>query len=294
MSLEVKKAVRLSLLGAALNGSLALIKGGAGWFGHSHALMADAVESLSDVFSSLVVWAGMKLSLKPPDENHPYGHGKFEPMAAIVVALILFGAAVGILVASIREIIAPSATPHLFTLPVLLFVIVIKWILSRKAEQLSGDIASQALRGDALHHQSDALTSLAALIGISVAVIGGPGFERADGFAALFASGVIVVSSFRIFAPAVRELADAAPRSDIGERAKGIAGTVSGVAELEKCFVRKMGLFYYIDLHVIVDENLTVREGHSIAHRVEEAIQAAVPQVAEVLVHIEPTGGPVG
>lgn len=284
---QVQAALKLTLQGVFLNFILAAVKGITGYLGHSQALIADAIESLTDVVSSLVVFGGMRIGAKPPDKNHPYGHGKYEPMAAVVVSLFLLGASIWILVESVHQIRVPHEAPHFFTLPILLVVIATKWQLSKRVNRASLRLSSLSLRGDALHHESDALTSFAALMGISIAIMGG--YETADDYAALFASGIIALSAYRILRPAFHELSDRAPSNNLDEQAKLVARSVSGVQGLDKCFVRKMGVLYYIDLHVIVDGQMSVREGHSIAHKVESAIQAALPEVAEVLVHIEPT-----
>jgi cation diffusion facilitator family transporter len=285
---QVGKASRITAQGVLFSAALAIFKGAAGYLGNSQALIADAVESLGDVLSSAIVWFGIRLSVRPPDDNHPYGHGKIEPMAAVLVSVLLIGAALGVFISSLHRLSKPASSPELFTLPVLLVVTLVKFGLAGRVSRLSRELSSMSLHGDALHHQSDAVTSLAALIGVSVAIIGGEGYESADSYAAMFASAVIAHGAYRILVPALHELSDRAPESGLDERAKEAARLVAGVIDLEKCFVRKMGLSYYIDLHVIVEGELSVREGHSIAHRVEEAIQDAVPEVAEVLVHIEP------
>lgn len=277
------------LTGIAINAFLALLKGVTGFYGASYALIADAVESLMDVFSSIVVYYGLKVSTRPPDENHPYGHGKAEPLAAVVVAMALFLAAFEIARHSIHEIKTPHAIPHPITLAVLLAVIVIKELLFRYVLKTALDIQSTSLQGDAFHHKSDAITSAAAFLGILIALLGGEGWESADDWAALLASVFISYNAYNLLQPALYELSDAAPHSDLNARIKEVAGGVAGVLGLHHCHVRKMGFDYYVDLDVIVDRDMKVHEGHEIAHAVQNAIRLALPRVSKVLVHVEPS-----
>jgi cation diffusion facilitator family transporter len=274
-----QQGIRSTLVGIALNVCLALTKALAGTFGNSYALIADAIESLSDVVSSFVVLIGLRVAMRPADENHPYGHGKAEPLAATIVSLALFGAAVTIAVESIHEI----------TLAVLAAVVVIKEVLFRYVVKVGETSQSTAVKTDAWHHRSDAITSGLAFVGISIALIGGPGWESADDWAALLASGIIMFNAYLLLRPAVLELTDSIPGSGLGEEVRHVALSVPGVLSLDKCFVRKMGFDYYVDLHAIVDRNMPVWQGHEIAHQVKEAIRTAHPEVVDVLVHIEPT-----
>jgi cation diffusion facilitator family transporter len=281
--------IRSTVWGILANTLLAAIKGVAGVLGNSYALIADAIESTTDIASSLIVWGGLKISGLPPDEDHPYGHGKAEPLAATVVALTLIAAAIGIAIQSIREIAIPHHAPAPFTLVVLLLVIVTKEALFRFVFNVGHTIQSTAVKSDAWHHRSDAITSAAAFVGISVALIGGSGYESADDWAALFAAGIIVANALRIIRPAINEVMDAAPSPMIEGEVRQTAREVEGVIALEKGSVRKMGFSYYVDLHVTVSGQITVREGHDIARNVKAAIMTAHPSVADVLIHIEPS-----
>jgi cation diffusion facilitator family transporter len=280
--------VRSTLLGVFINALLAAVKAIAGILGNSYALIADAIESTSDIASSLVVLGGIKIASHPADEDHPYGHGKAEPLAAMVVAVALITAAVGIAIQSIREVITPHHAPAPFTLIVLVLVIATKELLFRYVFRVGVEAHSTAIKTDAWHHRSDALTSSAAFIGISIALIGGPGYESADDWAAMFASCVIAYNGVRLLKPTVAEIMDAAPPRDIEVQVRKAAAAVDGVIELDKCLVRKMGLTYYVDLHVVVDGNVSVRQGHDVAHRVKDAIRHSNPKVSDVLIHIEP------
>ena len=279
---------RLALLGVAVNFLLAIAKFSAGIFGNCYVLIADGIESSLDIFGSLIIWAGLKVAAEPPDETHPYGHGKAEPIAAIIVALAVLAAALGLAVESVREILTPHHTPAPFTLAVLVAVVVVKETLFRKVIDAGERLESTALRNDAWHHRADAITSVAAFIGISIALIGGPGWEQADDWAALFACALIAFNGWRLLIPALQEVMDTAPPGELRDSVRAIAVAVPGVVEVEKCRLRKMGLDFYVDLHAGVDADLSVREGHRIAHEIKNAIRAEKPTIADVLVHIEP------
>ncbi|WP_303312634.1 cation diffusion facilitator family transporter [Hymenobacter sp. BT730] len=277
-----------TLLGIGANVALVLGKGTAGVLGHSYALIADAIESATDIVSSGIVWLGLRTAAREPDENHPYGHGKAEPLAAILVAGALMGAATFIAYESIQRIQTPHALPARFTLGVLAIIIAIKEALYRRVLRVGQEVDSAAVKADAWHHRADAITSLTAFIGISIALLGGKGYEGADDWAALVACGFIVYNAYHIFRPAFGEIMDEAPEGTWPEDLKALAETVPGVVATEKCFVRKMGFDYFADLHVIVDGSISVSEGHAIAGAVKATIKQAKPAVYNVLVHIEP------
>jgi cation diffusion facilitator family transporter len=279
--------LRLSLAGLLINGALAIIKLLTGIMGHSYALIADAVESMADIFGSLVVWSGIRIAQRPPDENHPYGHGKAEPLAALVVSIMLIGAALGIAIEAVREIITPHHAPAAYTLWVLLGVIATKEILYRVGRRIARTSGSTAVLADAWHHRSDAITSLAAAIGISVALIGGQGYEPADDIAALVASVVIFYNAIRIMRPPLGELMDIEP-VEIIQQVRTVASAVDGILRVEKVFARKSGTGYWVDMHVEVDPAMTVRAAHELAHAVKDAVRGAMPTVLDVLVHVEP------
>lgn len=279
---------RVALLGLVINVVLASVKIVAGVIGHAYVLIADGMESALDVAGSIVIWGGLTVAARPPDRTHPYGHGKAEPIAALVVAICVLAAAIGLAIESIREILTPHHGPAPCTLAVLVVVIVIKEFLFRYVNRIGRDLESTAVQTDAWHHRSDALTSAAAFIGISLALIGGERWYSADDWAALFACAVIGANGVRLAVPAVQEIMDTAPTGKIVGSILSVASSVPGVVEVEKCYARKMGLDYYVDLHVGVDGNISVHEGHEIAHRVKNAIQESDSRVADVLVHIEP------
>jgi cation diffusion facilitator family transporter len=279
---------RVALLGLVINVVLASVKIIAGVVGHAYVLIADGMESALDVAGSVVIWGGLTVAARPPDRTHPYGHGKAEPIAALVVAICVLAAAIGLAIESVREILTPHHGPAPFTLAILVAVIVIKEFLFRYVNRVGQDLESTAVQTDAWHHRSDALTSAAAFIGISLALVGGERWQSADDWAALFACAVIGANGVHLALPAFQEIMDTAPTGKIIGSIRAVASSVPGVVEVEKCNARKMGVDYYVDLHVGVDGNISVHEGHEIAHRVKTAIQQSDSRVADVLVHIEP------
>src|SRR5882762_2211409 len=271
---------RVALFGMIVNSIFAVAKILGGFFGHAYVLIADGIESGLDVAGSFVIWSGLKVAARPPDASHPYGHGKAEPIAAMIVAAGVVAAAVGLAIQSVREIFLPHHAPAPFTLGILIVVIVVKETLFRYVNRIGRSVESTAVQTDAWHHRSDALTSAAALIG-------GKHWQSADDWAAIFACVVIAANGVRLMRPAFYEIMDTAPRK-IVKSVCSIASTVPGVIEVEKCRARKMGLEFYVDLHVGVDGKISVHQGHEIAHRVKTAIQQNDSRIADVLVHIDP------
>jgi len=280
--------MKTTLIGIVISIILVFIKGIAGYTGHSYALIADATETGADIFSSALLWIGLRIALKSPDKEHPYGHGKAEPLAAVVISLFLIGAAIWIAYNSIKYITTPHDLPKSFTLYVLVIVIIIKETMFRYVLGVGKKINSQAVKADAFHHRSDAITSVAAFIGISIALMGGRGYEGADDWAALIAAGLIVYNAIGLLRPALAEIMDAAPSNEIVMKVRQLAGSVPNVMAIEKCYVRKMGFDYYVDLHIEVEGQLSVTEGHRISHMVKDKILKSNLRVIDVLVHVEP------
>lgn len=283
------KGLRTTLIGIIVSAILAMIKALGGIFGHSYALIADAIESGADVFTSSMLWLGLKWSSQPPDENHPYGHGKAEALIAMGISLALVTAAGIIIHNSVLHIMEPHKTPAPYTLVILVVVILTKEILYRFVLKTGEEINSGAVKADAFHHRSDAITSTAAFVGISIAVIGGDGYEVADDYAALLAGAFIIYNAYQIARPAVGELLDEALEPELLDRIKQLANEVEGVEFVEKYYSRKMGTSYHIDLHIWVDGNIMVEEGHEIAHSVKDKIIKNIPQVMDVHIHVEPS-----
>ncbi len=281
-------AIKTAYFSIAGNAGLAVIKALAGFFGNSYALIADAIESTTDVFSSVLVLFGIKYANRPADKNHPYGHGRIEPLITFIVVGFLGTSALIIAYESIKNIQTPHELPKPWTLIVLGAIIIWKEASFQIVMKKSRQINSSSLKADAWHHRSDAITSVAAFIGITIALVFGKGYETADDWAALLASGFILYNSYLIFRPALGEIMDENTYDELISRIREIALTVEGILGTEKCYVRKVGLNYLVDLHAIVDENISVREGHEISHRLKDTLQAQLPEIGNVLIHIEP------
>ena len=288
MSERVARGIRSAQAGLLINAGLAITKLIAGVLGNSYALVADAIESTADIFSSLVVWGGLHISARSADEEYPFGYGKAEPLAAAVVALMLLGAAILIAVQAIEEIRTPHHTPAKFTLIVLVGVVVIKELLYRKVFTVGTQVGSTAVRADAWHHRSDAITSAAAFIGISISIIGGRGWEPADDWAALLASCIIFYNGVNILRPAISDLMDHAPATGVLQQLLTAAESVEGVRATEKLKVRKAGMGFYVDIHVQADPGMSLYDAHILSGRVKSAMRAAIPAVLGVIVHMEP------
>jgi cation diffusion facilitator family transporter len=279
-------AIKTTYYSIATNTGLALIKWLTGYFGNSYALIADAIESTTDIFSSLLVLFGLKYSSKPADKNHPYGHGRAEPLVTFLVVGFLITSATIIAYESIKNIGTPHELPKPYTLIVLGIIIVWKEISYRLVIKKSKETNSSSLKADAWHHRSDAITSIAAFIGISIALI--LGYESADDWAALFASGFIIYNSYLIFRPALGEIMDEHLYDDIAKQINIVAKKVPGIIDTEKCHIRKSGMKFHVDLHATVDANITVKEGHDIAHHLKDRLKMEIPELADILIHIEP------
>lgn len=281
-------AIQATYFSIISNACLAVVKGVAGYFGNSYALIADAIESTTDIFSSFLVLFGITYSNKPADENHPYGHGRAEPLITFLVVGFLITSATVIAYESILNIGTPHALPKPWTLIFLAVIIMWKEFSFRKVMQRAKQSKSSALAADAWHHRSDAITSVAAFIGISVALIMGKGYESADDWAALFAAGFIFYNSYLIFRPALGEIMDEHLYDDLLQQIREIALRVPGIMATEKCFIRKAGMKYHVDLHAVVNGKLSVKEGHDLAHDLKDTLRAELPELGHVLIHIEP------
>ncbi|WP_281637507.1 cation diffusion facilitator family transporter [Flavobacterium marginilacus] len=285
---NVEKAIKATYFSIIGNTSLALIKGLAGVFGNSYALIADAIESTADIFASLLVLFGIKYSSRPADENHPYGHGRAEPLITFLVVGFLITSATIIGYESIINIRTPHELPKPWTLFVLGAIIIWKEYSFQLVMKRSKETNSSSLKADAWHHRSDALTSIAAFIGISIALFMGKGYESADDWAALFASGFILYNSYLIFRPALGEIMDEHLYDDLVEEIRQVSHQVDGIIDTEKCFIRKAGMKYHVDLHARVSGTITVKEGHDLSHKLKDTLREKIPELGHVLIHIEP------
>jgi cation diffusion facilitator family transporter len=284
------KTTYFSIIG---NAALALVKIAAGLVGNSYALIADGIESTADICSSVLVLVGLKYANRPADDNHPYGHGRAEPLFTFLVVGFLITSATIIAYESIENIHTPHELPKPWTLIILGVIIVWKELSFRLVMKKSRETNSSSLKADAWHHRSDAITSVAAFIGISVALFMGKGYESADDWAALFASAFILYNSYLILRPALGEIMDEHLYDELVEEVRAVALTVQGVINTEKCYIRKSGMQYHVDLHALVDGNMTVKKGHDIAHDLKDTLHRQLPQLGNILIHIEPVTAPV-
>lgn len=283
-----KQAKRTALLSVVTNALLAGVKGTAGVIGHSDALIADAIESCADIFSSFLVLFGIHYASKPPDEDHPYGHGKAEPLVTFAVVGFLLVSATIIAVESVRHLSEKQEQPAFFTLYVLAAIILIKELSYQYVYRKGQQTNSTSLKADAWHHRSDAISSLIAFLGILATFLFGKGFEKADDWAALIASFFIVYNAYRIFRPALGEIMDEHTHHELIDQIHVAAANVPGVIGIEKCWARKNGMSYVVDLHLEIDGNLSVTEGHGISHALKDHLMEVFPYLTDVLIHIEP------
>jgi len=285
---DVGPGLRTSGVGVAANVALAMTKITAGVLGNSNALIADGIESTADVISSLVVLGGLWYAARPADADHPFGHGKAESAAGLLVSFSVLGAAALMAWECIHAILTPHARPAWFTLVILGIIIVLKELLYRWAIRVGNELQSSAVKADAWHHRLDALTSLAAFVGIAVAIGGGPGWETADDWAALLATGVTAYNGLQLLRQPVAELMDASVDADSLGLIRRTAADVPGVVGVGRCRVRKSGLELLVDLHLKVPGQITVSAGHDLSHQVEERLRALPRPVNYVSIHVEP------
>lgn len=278
----------MARIGLVVNALLTLVKLVAGIMGNAYALVADAVESSVDMIGSLAVWSGLRIASRDPDDRYPFGYGRAEPLAAAAVSLLLLAAAVGIALTAAREIRTPHFLPKPYTLIVLIAVIIVKWVLFRRVLATSQATGSVAVEADAWHHRSDAITSAAAFIGISVALLGGPGWEQADDWAAILAALVIAVNGLLMLRNSLRDLMDRAPSAEILQQVRSASLETTGVLAIEKLKIRRSGMGLYVDIHVQADPLLSLHDAHILSGCVKSSIRREVPSTIGVLVHMEP------
>ena len=287
---SARSASAYALIGLAFNAGLVVVKIVAGVLGNSYALIADGVESITDLFGSLVVWRGVRVAERSPDDRYPFGYGKAESVAAAVVALLLLGAAGGIALRAFQEAAEPHGPPAAFTLVVLVVVIVLKESLFRRIGTEGESRDSPALLADAWHHRADAITSAAAFVGISIALVGGEAWSVADEYAAVVASGIIALNGVVILRGAVRELMDVSAPAEVLHRIRTRACAVPGVLGIEKVMSRRSGRGWRVVLHVEAAPDLSLRDAHDLGGRVRGELRS-LPEVVDVVVHMEPWDG---
>jgi cation diffusion facilitator family transporter len=285
---SARRGIRAAQAGMLVNAALAAVKLVAGILGHTYALIADAVESSADIFSSVIVWRALDIAEREPDEKYPYGYGKAEPLGTAAVAMMLLLAAAGIAIQAVREILTPHQTPAPWTLGVLIAVMVVKFVLSSRVSQIGNAIDSTAVRADAWHHLSDAITSGAAFIGIAIAVLAGPGWESADDWAALAATLVIGYNGVSMLRAAAHDLMDRTSGDALLNSIRAAALEVPGVLAVEKVAARKAGLGHRVTIHIQADPSTSLHDAHALGGRAKARIREVLPAIDSVLVHMEP------
>ena len=291
---RAQRSIRVAQAGLLINAALVVVKIGTGIVGHSYALIADGVESSLDIFSSLIVWRGIHVAARSADETYHFGYGKAESVAAAAVSLMLMGAAVGIAIEAVREILTPHHLPAPFTLIVLVAVIAIKEALFRFVMREGEALESGIVQADAWHHRSDAITSGAAFLGISIALIGGQRYAAADDVAALLASAIIAFNGIRLLRPALADLMDRAPEAELLDSVAEEAARENGVLRIEKVVARRAGVGHFVTVHVQADPALSLRDAHDLGGRVRSRIVTNLPLVIDATIHMEPYEGALG
>ncbi|MBX9577593.1 MAG: cation diffusion facilitator family transporter [Alphaproteobacteria bacterium] len=284
---------KLVLAGAIFNLVLGTVKTAAGLLGHSIVLTADGIESMLDVMTSLGTWFALGYASKPPDLDHPYGHGKAESLAAIISSLILWLLGLTIAFFSIHRLVnashgLPPYQPKVYTLVILIVVILFKETFFQLIHRLSQKIGSTVMLADAWHHRSDMMVSLTAFIGISISLFAGSSYKNADSWAALVACGIIFYNATHIFRFSLAEIMDTRVSDQMEKTIIRLACEIQGVKSAEKCRVRKSGLVLIADLHIRVDGTMSVSEGHTISHQVKNHLLNAALSLEDITLHLEP------
>lgn len=287
-ALSYKEATQAALLGLVVNLLLGIVKLVAGLIGQSFALLSDAVNSLGDVFTSVVVLFALRVAQRPPDVEHPYGHTRAEGIAASNIAVLMILSALGIGWEALQRLNVQHDLPPLWTLWIAAANVVIKESLYHYKIRVARRSGSGVIVANAWDHRSDALCSLAVLIGLAVVRWGGPQYIWADEVAALFVVAAIIWSGIELFGRSASELMDLQANDDLVQQVRAAAATVPGILGVEKLRIRKSGLEYFADIHIEVDPRLTVAEGHRLGHAVKDQLLAGFPMLHDVLVHLEP------
>lgn len=259
-----------------------------GLVAHSTSVFAVGLEFAGDVLASAVVLVGLRLAARPPDENHPYGHGRLETLAGLLVGFLLMAGGAAIGVRSVQAVHGPVSSPHVAAAWVLVIVIVVRTAMSLWKFRVGRRVGSTSLVADAWNDAVDILSAGMALAAVSLARFDPARFQMADHYGGVFVGAVVIVTGARVVRDASLALADTMPEPSMTAGVLRVAMSVPGVMGIEQQRVRKTGLQYHVDLHLEVDPEMTVRESHEIAHEVKRAVREALPWVADVLVHVEP------
>ena len=287
MKTAVQQAKRITVAGFVINFLLAGFKFAAGFLGHSQAVMADGVHSLSDMVTDLFILIGIRFWSAPADECHPYGHQRIETITTVAIASLLALAAAGLGWRAVHRLADPVCPPFSFVFIAPLISILLKEILFRRTRRVGRRIKSQAVIANAWHHRSDVISSIPPLIAVVAAGIN-PKWAFLDPVGALIVALLILRVAWQIAAPALAELTEKGASPQEVEAIEALACGVSGVCSIHKIRTRRIGSGLFIDLHVVVDGDLTVRASHEIASALQKSLIDNGPAVADVTVHMEP------
>jgi cation diffusion facilitator family transporter len=279
---------RIALISMIVGAAIAVSKIVVGVHVGSDAITSDGLEATGDVLSSGIVYAGLLLAAKPPDSEHPYGHGRYETLAGLAVGALLLLAGAAIFWHGLTTFSTPSPLPTYALYPLFASVL-IKTLLSGAKFRVGRRILSSSLQADAWHDMTDLLSTFVALIAVALTLADPVRFVAADHIGAIFIGILIFSLSISVVRRTIEKLLDTMPDAAKLAEIRGVAMQVPGALGIEKCFARASGLRYHVDLHLEVDPDLTVRESHEIAAHVRGAIKDTLPWVADVLVHVEPS-----
>jgi cation diffusion facilitator family transporter len=282
---------RVARAGIIVSGLLAGCNILVGLWAHSTSVLAMGFEFAGDVLASSIVVIGMGVAARPADDDHPYGHGRFETLSAFMVGMILAAAGVMISYRSLQAIGASHEPPGVSAIASLVVAIVLRGIMSSLKFRVGRRLRSSALVADAWNDAVDILSALAALTAVGLAMYDPGRFLAADHYGGFVVGIVVVITGFRVVRDASTELVDTMPSPELTAEILAVAKSVAGVQGIDKVFARKTGLQYHIDLHIEVDPSLTVGASHAIGGHVRATLKRALPWVADVLVHVEPSSG---
>ncbi len=280
---------KVALAGMIVSSGLAVVKIVTGLFAGSTSVVADGLESAGDVLASGFVFLGLTLAAKPADSDHPYGHGRAETLTGLLVGLMLAAAGIAISFHAIRMVGEPSLPPAAYAVWPLMGSIAVKAVLSGVKYRIGKTIGSAALAADAWNDAVDIVSGLAALAAVSLTLYDPQRFLAADHYGGFVVGVIVIFTGLRVARDTGLQLMDTMPDARMMRTIRDVAQKVSGVEGVEKCFARKTGLQYHVDLHLEVDPDISVRSSHDIAERVRQRIRQDVNWVADVLVHVEPS-----
>ncbi len=284
------QGARIAIASMAVSGSLAVAKLIAGWLAGSASVVADGVESAGDVLASSIVLLGLTVAARPPDKNHPYGHGRFETLTGLVTGLGLALVGAGIIWKSLQDIGLRHAPPASYALYPVAASVLLKGVMAGLKLRVGRRIRSSALVADAWNDAVDILSGTVALMAVGLSLYDPERFLAADHYGGALIGCIVILLGIRVVHETSLTLMDTMPDEEMMASIRQSALRVPGALDVEKCYARKTGLRYHVDLHLEVDPELTVRRSHAIAEQVRNRVKEDLAWVEDVLVHVEPYG----